>query len=486
MASVDPAHVLRGHASDVQSLAFLSEEHLYAGDSNGEVRLWDLNSCRTELAARLHDANAGILQLACLPAHGILVSQGRDGCVKLWAVGRTGALDRSQPLCETRTESFNFCRCAIWAPGAAAPPAVPGASASTSPAAEGGLRGLLVACAASDPTDVAVWRPAEGRTAGVLLRQGGASETKHGMCMSLAFLAPQTSPPAPPPRQHPQPREAQTPGCGAAGSPPQAAAAASDQRGAEPVPVVPPGAATSQTCDAAAAEDDTLGRRSRSCKAAGEPGDSGASCSGSGSAGGGTATDPWFVVAGYEDGVVALWDVRNPRRPLGSLRMHGEPVMCVDVRARGRAPGRSREAERRRRHGGPEAAAATGEGLGQARDDGGSGGDMSTAGAPTGGTASYDLVSGSADDQISCCVVRPAEARPLVLERHLRLREAGTADVRIRGDGKLFACGCWDGRVRLFSLRRREHLAVLKVGIVYRSDAPGKGTGAGETSPDKR
>ncbi|EFJ47322.1 hypothetical protein VOLCADRAFT_47022, partial [Volvox carteri f. nagariensis] len=123
------------------------------------------------------------------------------------------------------------------------------------------------------------------------------------------------------------------------------------------------------------------------------------------------------VAAGYEDGVVALWDLRQPGEPLASLRVHGEPVMCLDVRARCRGRGT---------------------------------------------TEIYDLVSGSADNKISCCEVQPAEARPLALAQQLPLRAAGTADVRIRPDGKLFACGCWDGRVRLYSLRRREPLAVLK------------------------
>lgn len=87
----------------------------------------------------------------------------------------------------------------------------------------------------------------------------------------------------------------------------------------------------------------------------------------------------------------------------------------------------------------------------------------------------YDLISGSADDQISCCEVRPAVAQPLVLAKQLRLREAGSGDVRIRQDGRLFAAGCWDGRVRLFSLPRREPLAVLKVRIAKVKGRPRQG-----------
>ncbi|PNH01090.1 hypothetical protein TSOC_013040, partial [Tetrabaena socialis] len=123
-----------------------------------------------EGGGRLHDSNAGLLQLACLPAQGALISQGRDGCVRLWAAGQHGALDRPQPLAEIRTESFNFCRCAVWAPAGGAPqPAQQpkhgsaAEEASTEAAAAAGvgcLRDVRIACAAHDPADVAVWRPA--------------------------------------------------------------------------------------------------------------------------------------------------------------------------------------------------------------------------------------------------------------------------------------------------------------------------------------
>ncbi|GIL52869.1 hypothetical protein Vafri_8637 [Volvox africanus] len=148
----------------------------------------------------------------------------------------------------------------------------------------------------------------------------------------------------------------------------------------------------------------------------------------------GAASDPRFIIAGYEDGVVALWDLRKPGRPLGSLRAHTEPVMCLDVRAR--VQGRSKG------NGG------TALGAGRENDS---------------ATEIYDLVSGSADDKISCCEVRPGTPQPVTLTKQLPLREGGTSDVQIRSDSKLFACGCWDGRVRLFSVRRREPLAVLKV-----------------------
>ncbi|GIL52866.1 hypothetical protein Vafri_8637 [Volvox africanus] len=400
VASMDPIHVLRGHLGDVQSLSYLSEDHLYAGDSHGDLRLWDLASCRTEYTARLHDANSGILHLACLPEYGILLSQGRDGCVKLWAAGRTCALDRPTPLQEIRTGSFNFCRCAVWAPALASPrgtpgpqpldsrPAAPAAAGTAHPLGAGPAgdpRDLLLACAGHDPADVNVWRPAEAPSISVrlCLSEGinSGAETKHGMCMALAFLSPS---PAPPHRETGM-------GTGEGG-----------RNDLEPLDEQ-----DSSTCGGG--DVDSSGNK-------------------------GAASDPRFIIAGYEDGVVALWDLRKPGRPLGSLRAHTEPVMCLDVRAR--VQGRSKG------NGG------TALGAGRENDS---------------ATEIYDLVSGSADDKISCCEVRPGTPQPVTLTKQLPLREGGTSDVQIRSDSKLFACGCWDGRVRLFSVRRREPLAVLKV-----------------------
>lgn len=97
----------------------------------------------------------------------------------------------------------------------------------------------------------------------VHLRQN-AAETKHGMCMSLAFLAP-------------------------AGE-----------------------AASASGSNISSIASSSLG---------GAPG------SGEGAGGG-----PRYLVTGYEDGVAALWDLRSPSRPLGSARLHSEPVMCCDAR----------------------------------------------------------------------------------------------------------------------------------------------------------
>ena len=48
---------------------------------------------------------------------------------------------------------------------------------------------------------------------------------------------------------------------------------------------------------------------------------------------------PW-VLAGYEDGTLALWDLAAPARPAALVRPHSESVMAlaVDASGQGEAP----------------------------------------------------------------------------------------------------------------------------------------------------
>ncbi|KAG2485662.1 hypothetical protein HYH03_015634 [Edaphochlamys debaryana] len=386
---VDPVHVLRGHFGEVQAVTFLSEDYLLSGDNNGEVKLWELQGCRAEQTIRLHDANAGVMHLACLPGQGLVASQGRDGCVRLWALEEGGMLRSAAPLAEVRTESFNFCRCAVWAPGAAGAGA---AAPSAGPA--GGVRDVWVACAAHEASDVGVWRPGQGHRPCVTLTQQHM-DPKHGMALALGLLP--------------------------------------------DGPMLGPDGAI--------------------------PGPDGPRSAGPGAGTAGVPGEPRLVVAGYEDGVVCVWDLRSPARPLAEKRGHGEPVMCLDVydtsRGSPAACGTARSGER---------------------------------------TAHVDVVSGSAGEDICFWRLSPtAPAAPtgaastptpnppgsagggfaptaafcgpgkgggggvaLEVAKQLRLREPGCADVRVRADGKLLAAACWDGATRLYSLRGRQLLAVLK------------------------
>ncbi len=75
---------------------------------------------------------------------------------------------------------------------------------------------------------------------------------------------------------------------------------------------------------------------------------------------------------------------------------------------------------------------------------------------------------------MGCCTAHPATALPLRPSKHPPppLRQAGTNDVAVRPDGRLFACAGWDGRARLYTLRKRqEPLAVLKVRVLGKAAA---------------
>lgn len=114
------------------------------------------------------------------------------------------------------------------------------------------------------------------------------------------------------------------------------------------------------------------------------------------------------AVAGYEDGSVALWDVRRPNQPLASAKLHSEAIMCVAV-----APD-------------------------------------CTSG-----------FSGSADKHVSAfkLSIPRGQLRPSV---QAALLEPGVADVAVRGDGRIVASAGWDGRVRVWHARKWLPLAVLR------------------------
>lgn len=67
----------------------------------------------------------------------------------------------------------------------------------------------------------------------------------------------------------------------------------------------------------------------------------GSSSSHTGSSGSGGADElsGVFILAGYEDGTVAVWDATSPLRPVASARLHSEPVMCVTCSVDGKGGG---------------------------------------------------------------------------------------------------------------------------------------------------
>ena len=178
-APLQPVTVLRGHEAHVQSVCFHpTETKLYSGDSDGIVRVWDTDSTRSQ-AFQVHSRDAGVLQLAYLPAISskgspTLVTQGRDGSVMRWDMDRGFGSNacKSQkstacdPIMSLSTRSYHFCRMAV--------------TNSPSPA----FPYQAVALAGEDPASPTVWDLDTGSKTMHL------PKTTYGMVMSLSFPSP--------------------------------------------------------------------------------------------------------------------------------------------------------------------------------------------------------------------------------------------------------------------------------------------------------
>lgn len=114
------------------------------------------------------------------------------------------------------------------------------------------------------------------------------------------------------------------------------------------------------------------------------------------------------ALTGYEDGSVALWDTRNPSTYLTVQQLHTEPVMCL------------------------AAAANCSSGF-----------------------------SGSADSNLAAFDIDVARGQ-LRAGRQLALPQQGLSDVAIRPDGRIAATAGWDAKVRVWDVRRRQPLALLR------------------------
>ena len=81
-------------------------ERLISGDSQGHVRVWDLDTARS-VVTDAHGSNAGVLQLQSL-TQDLIASQGRDGEVKFWHLRQNGSLEGAGVL---PSNGFHFCKC---------------------------------------------------------------------------------------------------------------------------------------------------------------------------------------------------------------------------------------------------------------------------------------------------------------------------------------------------------------------------------------
>eukprot|EP00968_Pinguiococcus_pyrenoidosus_P011293 scaffold903_cov262-Pinguiococcus_pyrenoidosus.AAC.28 len=117
-----PLFTLRGHSAAVQCVALhRSRDLALSGDAEGSLRLWQLRQ-RRELACLVAHGGEALLQARFLRApdgaEGVL-SQGRDGKVKIWLLETLldgAAAAAAAPLRELDTGAQHFCKalCADW------------------------------------------------------------------------------------------------------------------------------------------------------------------------------------------------------------------------------------------------------------------------------------------------------------------------------------------------------------------------------------
>ncbi|KAH9626551.1 hypothetical protein KSS87_005531 [Heliosperma pusillum] len=344
----DPIAVLRGHRASVTNVCFhWSKPLLFSGSTDGELRVWDTIQHRTLSSSWVHGAAHGIMCVASGPSLGDnkIVSQGRDGTVKLWDI-ENGGLCRT-PLVTIRTNTYHFCKLSL----------------VKNPAERTKEAGMSMQEKHSD------------------LKQDTGEDRLHDSGANASEYKPGQS------------------------SGPKDSAETESQKyiaisGEQSSQVEIWDLHTAERCVSfpqfslnELPSDSTKGRGICMAVQAFIPSEGQGSLN---------------ILSGYEDGSLLWWDIRNPGKPLSSVKFHSEPVTSVSI-------------------------------------------DNSCSGG----------VSGAADDKIVLFSM-DYNLGTFGVRKEINLERQGISDTSIRLDDKIAATAGWDRRVRIYNYRKGSPLAILK------------------------
>lgn len=361
----DPVAVLRGHRASVTDICFHDSKPLllFTGAADGELRIWDSIQHRTLSSSWAHSSPHGIISVAASPLLGDnkLVSQGRDGTVKCWDF-EDGGLSR-MPYLTIRTNSYHFCKLSLFKK----PSSYLAHDGSTLNIESGNVLNLTT-------EDKCKVKPRETIDADVLEEtgrdksQGGPSPLNHSMKLQDSMST----------------------------GGPNYVAVSGEQSSEVEIWDLNTGERVAQLPHSGVGSTMTNSARGRGMCLAVQafiPSESQ-----------GTLT----ILAGYEDGSMVWWDVRNMGVPLTAVKFHSEPVLSITVDGR-------------------------------------------CAGG----------ISGAADQKIVCFTLDHQKGTCFV-NKEISLERPGIAGTSIRLDGKIAATAGWDHRVRIYNYHKGSPLAVLK------------------------